>query len=128
MANVRDKVAGHVVGPQGPQGPQGPKGDTGQTGPQGATGATGATPNLTIGTVTTLEPDSPATATITGTAENPVLSLGIPKGDTGEVSQAEFDEVADDVSALKEDLTDLGLSVEDGVLCVEFGEDEELEG
>ncbi len=105
MANVIDKVAGLVVGPQGPQGPQGPKGDTGQTGPQGATGATGATPNLTMGTVTTLEPDSPATATITGTAENPVLSLGIPKGRTGEVSQAEFDEVADDVSALKEDLS-----------------------
>ena len=93
MANVIDKVAGHVVGPQGPQGPQGPKGDTGQTGPQGATGATGATPNLTMGTVTTLEPDSQATATITGTAENPVLNLGIPKGDTGEVSQAEFDEL-----------------------------------
>ena len=113
MANVIDKVAGHVVGPQGPQGPQGPKGDTGQTGPQGATGATGATPNLTIGTVTTLEPDSPATATITGTAENPVLSLGIPKGDTGEVSQAEFDEVADDVSALKEDLNQITVEKSD---------------
>lgn len=98
MANVIDKVAGLVVGPQGPQGPQGPKGDTGQTGPQGATGAT---PNLTIGTVTTLDPDDDATATITGTAANPVLNLGIPKGDTGEVSQAEFDEVAGDVSQLK---------------------------
>lgn len=105
MANVIDKVAGLVVGPQGPQGPQGPKGDTGQTGPQGATGATGATPNLTMGTVTTLEPDSPATATITGTAENPVLNLGLPKGRTGEVSQAEFDEVAEDVSQLKSELT-----------------------
>lgn len=106
MANVIDKVAGLVVGPQGPQGPQGPKGDTGQTGPQGATGATGATPNLTMGTVTTLEPDSPATATITGTAENPVLNLGLPKGRTGEVSQAEFDEVAEDVSQLKSEFAD----------------------
>lgn len=106
MANVIDKVAGLVVGPQGPQGPQGPKGDTGQTGPQGATGATGATPNLTMGTVTTLEPDSPATATITGTAENPVLNLGLPKGRTGEVSQAEFDEIAGDVSQLKSEIYD----------------------
>ena len=104
MANVIDKVAGLVVGPQGPQGPQGPKGDTGQTGPQGAQGATGATPNLTMGTVTTLEPDSQATATITGTAENPVLNLGLPKGRTGEVSQAEFDEVAGDVTKLKSEL------------------------
>ena len=107
MANVIDKVAGHVVGPQGPQGPQGPKGDTGQTGPQGATGATGATPNLTMGTVTTLEPDSPATATITGTAENPVLNLGIPKGDTGEVSQAEFDELKSDLTATNAEVTDI---------------------
>ena len=46
-------------------------------------GETGATPNLTIGTVTTLNAGSNATATITGTAENPVLNLGIPKGATG---------------------------------------------
>lgn len=105
MANVIDKVAGFVVGPQGPQGPQGPKGDTGQTGPQGERGATGATPNLTMGTVTTLESDSQATATITGTAENPVLNLGLPKGRNGEVSQAEFDEVAGDVDALKSIVT-----------------------
>ena len=47
-------------------------------------GATGATPNITIGSVTTLEPGTPATATITGTAENPVLNLGIPKGAKGD--------------------------------------------
>lgn len=136
MANVIDKVAGFVVGPQGPQGPQGPKGDTGQTGPQGPkgdkgdTGAegpqgiqgvkgdkgekgnTGATPNLTMGTVTTLEPDSQATATITGTAENPVLNLGLPKGRTGEVSQAEFNEVAEDVGTLKTDVNALKTDVQ----------------
>lgn len=120
MANVIDKVAGLVVGPQGPQGPQGPKGDTGQTGPQGAQGATGTTPNLTMGTVTTLEPDSQATATITGTAENPVLNLGLPKGRTGEVSQAEFDEVAGDVTELKsglEKLIVLNLYWSDGYLA-----------
>ena len=55
-------------------------------------GETGATPNLTIGTVTTLEPDEDATATISGTAENPILSFGIPKGDTGEVSLQELED------------------------------------
>ena len=60
-----------------------PRGDRGE---QGIQGETGATPNLTIGTVETLEPTEDATASITGTAENPVLNLGLPKGDTGEVS------------------------------------------
>lgn len=63
------------------QGPQGVKGDPGEPGPQGETGAT---PQMTIGTVTTLDPGEDATASITGTAEAPVLSLGIPKGDTGD--------------------------------------------
>ncbi|MEE1171873.1 MAG: hypothetical protein U0K87_05915 [Ruminococcus sp.] len=60
--------------------PRGNKGDTGDR------GDTGATPNLTIGTVETLEPTEDATATITGTAENPVINLGIPQGEQGEVS------------------------------------------
>ena len=60
-----------------PRGDKGVKGDTGET---------GATPNFSIGTVETLEPTEDATATITGTAEDPVLNFGIPKGDTGEVS------------------------------------------
>ena len=46
-------------------------------------GDPGPTPRLTIGTVQTLPEDSQATATITGTAENPVLNLGIPQGRTG---------------------------------------------
>ena len=46
-------------------------------------GAVGATPNLTIGNVQTLQPSQPATATITGTPEDPVLNFGIPKGDPG---------------------------------------------
>ena len=58
-------------------GAPGAKGDT------GATGATGATPNLQIGTVTTLDAGADATATITGTEENPLLNLGIPKGAKG---------------------------------------------
>lgn len=46
-------------------------------------GQVGATPHLTIGTVQTLEPGQSATADITGTDENPVLNLGIPKGQAG---------------------------------------------
>lgn len=57
------------------------------TGPTGAKGDTGATPNLTIGTVTTLGAGEDAAASITGTAESPVLNLGIPKGAKGEPGQ-----------------------------------------
>ena len=55
----------------GAQGIQGPKGDT------------GATPDFAIGTVTTVEPDQPASASITGTAEAPILNLDIPRGEDG---------------------------------------------
>lgn len=53
------------------------------TGPQGPKGEVGATPIFTIGQVNTLEAGRPATASITGTAENPVLNLGIPRGASG---------------------------------------------
>ena len=59
-------------------------------GPQGETGDTGATPDLTIGTVETLEPGEDATATITGTPENPVLNISIPRGNPGEVTEDEL--------------------------------------
>ena len=55
----------------------------GETGPQGPKGDTGATPNIQIGDVTTLQPGQQATASITGTTENPILNLGIPKGANG---------------------------------------------
>ena len=51
-------------------------------------GEIGATPNLTIGTVTTLATGANATATITGTAENPKLNLGLPRGAAGEAAGA----------------------------------------
>lgn len=66
-------------------------------GAKGEKGATGATPNLKIGTVTTLESGSNATASITGTTENPLLNLSIPKGakgdkgDTGASSEGTID-------------------------------------
>ena len=52
--------------PQGPVGPQGP---------------IGITPNLQIGTVETGDTGEPAEASITGTPENPLLNLKLPKGD-----------------------------------------------
>ena len=64
----------NIKGEQGPQGKQGP---------QGPAGATGATPNIQIGDVTTLQPDQQATASITGTPENPLLNFGIPQGQAG---------------------------------------------
>lgn len=55
----------------------------GNDGNDGNDGEDGVTPEFTIGTVTTLSAGSNATATITGTKENPVLNLGIPKGADG---------------------------------------------
>lgn len=56
---------------------KGEKGDTGNT------GATGATPNISV-SATTLPAGSSATATISGSAESPTITFGIPKGDRGE--------------------------------------------
>ena len=50
---------------------------------KGDKGDPGATPNIQIGTVETLPAESPATASMTGTPENPLLNLGIPKGKDG---------------------------------------------
>ena len=58
-----------------------PRGDKGDT---GAAGADGKTPNLTIGSVTTLEAGQNATASITGESPDLTLNLGIPKGADGE--------------------------------------------
>lgn len=71
-------------GDTGAQGIKGEKGDTGAQGPQGAAGADGKTPNITIGNVETLEAGQNATASMGGTAESPVLNLGIPRGTKGE--------------------------------------------
>ena len=56
----------------------------GAKGEKGEKGDPGATPNLTIGSVTTLEAGQNATASMGGTAESPVLNLGIPRGAKGE--------------------------------------------
>ena len=70
-------------GKDGKDGAPGKDGTNGKDGSPGAKGDTGATPNLQIGTVETLPAGSDATASVSGTAENPLLNLGIPKGADG---------------------------------------------
>lgn len=57
-----------------------PKGDAGAA---GTPGATGSTPAFTVGTITTGAPGTNASVTITGTNENPVLNMTIPRGNQG---------------------------------------------
>lgn len=105
-----------------PQGQQGQQGETGQT------GATGATPDLSIGTVLTLPAGSSATATITGTPENPVLNLGIPKGDTGEVSQADLAEaLLDKADVITDTASGSIVSIPDGMSAPAIGVEVEIE-
>ena len=59
-------------------------------------GATGQTPDFEIGTVQTLQPDQPASASITGTPEHPVLNLAIPKGDPGQDGASDAGDVTYD--------------------------------
>lgn len=70
-------------GDKGDPGKDGAPGEKGEPGADGAQGADGVTPDLQIGTVTTLDAGSDATASITGTVAQPVLNLGIPKGEDG---------------------------------------------
>lgn len=54
-------------------------------------GASGETPNIQIGTVTTLEPNQPATVTRTGTDEEPIFDFSIPRGKTGFIEEDKYD-------------------------------------
>lgn len=93
-----DKGEQGLTGQVGPRGEQGPKGDKGERGEQGIQGVAGkdgkngidgtngingqdgVTPNITIGTVTTLEAGQQATVVNSGTIENPIFNFGIPRG------------------------------------------------
>lgn len=57
---------------------------TGDVGPQGIQGPVGPYPSLQIGNVTTLPAGSQATASITGTVEEPLLNLSLPRGKDGD--------------------------------------------
>lgn len=70
-------------GPQGLPGRDGVDGKDGKNGIDGTNGQDGVTPNITIGTVTTLEPGEKATVTKRGTKEEPIFDFGIPRGNDG---------------------------------------------
>lgn len=53
-------------------------------GANGSKGDTGATPNISIGTITTLEPNEQASVRRRGTNENPVFDFDIPRGRDGQ--------------------------------------------
>lgn len=85
-------------------------GKDGAAGAAGSPGKDGVTPNIQIGTVTTLDAGADATASMTGTAAEPLLNLGIPKGADG--SEKDWEVVADviveseDVTYYRYDVTD----------------------
>lgn len=60
---------------------------------KGAPGKDGVTPDIKIGTVTTLPAGSAATASMGGTAAQPTLNLGIPKGANGDNANVTKDAV-----------------------------------
>lgn len=54
-----------------------------KVGPQGPQGEPGPTPQISMN-VSTGNPGTSASVSVTGTAENPVINLTVPRGDTGE--------------------------------------------
>lgn len=81
-----DKGDRGLKGEQGEPGIQGLKGEKGDKGDTGATGRDGVTPKISIGTVSTVEPNVSASATISGTTDNLKLNLSIPKGQKGDTT------------------------------------------
>ena len=71
-------------GDTGAQGIQGEKGEKGDTGAQGEPGKDGAAATVAVGTVTTGEPDTPASVTNSGTQNAAVLDFVIPQGVKGD--------------------------------------------
>lgn len=63
---------------------KGDRGDIGPQGPQGEPGKDGAAATVAVGTVTTGEPDTPASVTNSGTQNAAVLDFVIPKGVKGD--------------------------------------------
>lgn len=80
-------------GTDGTDGKDGAPGKDGTDGKDGAPGKDGVTPDIKIGTVTTLPAGSEATASMGGTAAQPTLNLGIPKGANGDNANVTKDAV-----------------------------------
>ena len=85
---------------------------------KGDKGDTGATPNIQIGTVQTLPAESPATASMTGTPESPLLNLGIPRGASGS-GGATDEQVASAVSAWLTEHPEAITTVQDGAITTD---------
>ena len=85
-------------------------------------GEAGATPNIQIGTVETLPAGSSATASMTGTAENPLLNLGIPQGVPGSGGASAWSEITDKPFNTIDGNTLVNRS---GALCVNTTDDAE---
>lgn len=88
--------------------------------PKGDKGNIGNTPQISVGTVATGQPGTSASVTMTGTADAPIFNFVIPRGDPGEVTQAEFNAL--DTALKSGDETDaeyhLGFYLdENGDLC-----------
>lgn len=69
-----------------------------------------------------------ASASQSATNASTSASLAQEYAEQAEESAAALSDINERLNDLNSDFSKLGLSVEDGVLCVEFGEDEELEG
>lgn len=70
-------------GPEGPQGEPGPEGPQGPEGPAGEPGPTGAAATITVGSVITGDPGTPAEVTNVGDENNAVFDFVIPRGEPG---------------------------------------------
>lgn len=73
-----------IKGEKGDKGDRGEQGEKGDPGEMGTPGKDGAAATVAIGTVTTGEPDAPASVTNSGTQNAAVLDFVIPKGEKGE--------------------------------------------
>ena len=76
------------------RGERGPAGQDGRDGTDGRDGADGVTPNLSVGTVETLEPTQDAYVTRRGTDDNPIFDFGIPKGDKGDPGEVTMSQLS----------------------------------
>ena len=76
------------------RGERGERGEAGQDGVDGRDGADGVTPNLSIGTVETLEPTEDAYVTRRGADDNPIFDFGIPKGDKGDPGEVTMSQLS----------------------------------
>ncbi|MCM1544314.1 MAG: hypothetical protein NC110_03350, partial [Ruminococcus sp.] len=79
----------------------------GADGERGENGKDGISPAISIGTVSTLESGASATATLSGTAQAPVLNLGIPKGADGASADSAPQYIHDAVETMMETLIEL---------------------